>query len=267
MRNINCDIVCINETFLTGNDVLSIPSYKWYGRNRTNKHKRAKRGAGGVGIFVHERVTKYFNVNILDNSIEDVLWLEINAINVDFTICLCVCYLPPKDSSYKVDGEQFFTSLLEQIYSYQNRGYICICGDINARCGLKQDFVEGVDDICERTCIDPEENHYGDLFIDHLIASNMCMLNGRSGLLNDNKYTQISTKGKSVVDYVWVPHEQLQNWSQFKVKTMSEMIDNYNLDVPSSIPDHSILVWNLQLPQDVLRTEFKIVTPHDFKKC
>jgi hypothetical protein len=44
-----------------------------------------------------------------------------------------------------VDSKIFFQSLLNQIYSYQHKGKIYICGDMNARVGINADYVEGVD--------------------------------------------------------------------------------------------------------------------------
>ena len=106
-----------------------------------------------------------------------------------------------------------------------------ICGDINARCGRTQDYIEWVDEIPARCIIDSEENHYGDVFIDHLTTTNMCMLNGRIGDQMNNSFTHISNKGKSVVDYVWVPHEQLHFWQNFSVNTLSDLIESYQIDV------------------------------------
>ena len=149
LHNIDIDILCVNETFLVKDDVLNVVNYKWFGQNRQNVHRRARRGAGGVGIFVHKRVMDFFNIDVLDNSEEDILWLKFKAIYSDLVLCLCSCYLPPKDSSHKVEGDQFFNKIMTQVYSYQNGGLVCICGDVNARMGELQDFIEDVD---ERHC-------------------------------------------------------------------------------------------------------------------
>ncbi len=51
------------------------------------------------------------------------------------------------------DGELFFNTLLNQIYTYQNEGLVCVCGDFNARCGDENDNIEGgVDEIPEWDC-------------------------------------------------------------------------------------------------------------------
>jgi hypothetical protein len=47
------------------------------------------------------------------------------------------------------------------------------------------------------------------------------MLNGRIGL---NDFTYISPQGKSVVDYMCVPYEQLNEILDFKVLKMTDII-------------------------------------------
>ena len=118
--------------------------------------------------------------------------------NNEESLCICVCYLPPQASAYN-DSLDFYTKLLEQVYMYQNIGKLYICGDFNARCGDIQDFIEGVDNVQKRHVIDDVSNRNGDLPIEFLVDCNMCMLNGRTG---SHDFTNISSKGKSVVDYV-----------------------------------------------------------------
>ena len=48
------------------------------------------------------------------------------------------------------------------------------------------------------------------------------MLNGRFG---DHEWTYISPLGKSVVDYICVPYEQMSGISGFAIHKMSDIID------------------------------------------
>ena len=241
-------MICLCETFLKENQVIDLDDYKWYGNNRLSCHPKAKRGSGGVGALVKNEVLQLFNVSVLDNTEEDIMWLKFVHKMNDFVLCLCIGYLPPKGSSRASEGDVFFRTLTNQVYAYQNEGLICICGDVNARCSEYNDFIEGADSVPPRTAVDHGENEYGDLFIDHMTTTGMCMLNGRVG---DSDYTYISNKGKSVVDYAWVPHEQLSNWTNFKVHRVSNLISSFGLCVPDSQPDHSVLQWDLLLPQNV----------------
>ena len=99
---------------------------------------------------------------------------------------------------------------------YQSQGQYIICGDFIARCGNEPDYIEGVDEIIERTIVEYKKNHYGDLLINFLINSNCVMVNGRYG--GNNDYTSISVKGTAVVDYTIVSHDYLHNCSNFRVK-------------------------------------------------
>jgi hypothetical protein len=71
------------------------------------------------------------------------------------------------------------------------------------------------------------------------------MLNGRIGL---NDFTYISPQGKSVVDYMCVPYEQLNEILDFKVLKMTNIINQVNFN-PERIPDHSILLCEIKVPK------------------
>ncbi|XP_046584407.1 uncharacterized protein LOC124291463 [Haliotis rubra] len=139
-----------------------------------------------------------------------------------------------------------------------DRGHSCIQEYIavwNGNLSLvdRDDFVHGVDLVPTRDVIDNTVNLYGELLIDFLVGINFCMLNGRYE--TGNNFTYISPQGRSVVDYVLVPHEQIPLISDFQVLPISSIIDQYNADVPCSLPDHSILQYTLDLSG--------FVTPHD----
>ena len=74
----NCDIFCVVETFLKNTETLRIDGYTFYGHNRGDLHKRAKRGSGGVGIFVRNQLLNMFTVSILDDTVEDILWIKLS---------------------------------------------------------------------------------------------------------------------------------------------------------------------------------------------
>jgi hypothetical protein len=81
---------------------------------------------------VKKELLNTFDVKIIDEDIEGILWLEFAA---KFSKCyfyVVVCYLPPADTCRPVDSEIFFQSLLNQMYSYQHKGKIYICDDMNA---------------------------------------------------------------------------------------------------------------------------------------
>jgi hypothetical protein len=78
----------------------------------------------------------------------------------NFKINVCICYIPPENSTRQVEKEYFFDSLLSQVYEYQNDGLFFICGDFNSRCGHDYDNKAGVDDISVRSVLDFTPNSY-----------------------------------------------------------------------------------------------------------
>ena len=73
--------------------------------------------------------------------------------------------------------------------------------------------------------IDTTTNSNCDILLDFLIDCNLCMLKGRLGT---NDFTHVSTRGKSVVDYVFDPHEQFASFIEFSVQSMSDIMGEYN---------------------------------------
>ena len=86
------------------------------------------------------------------------------------------------------------------------------------------------------------KNSQGNEFIDFLQEMSMCVLNGR---FNQDNFTCVSHKGRSVVDYICVLHDQFNMYNNFNVKTITELIDQLNLSelvsVLSRPPDHAII--------------------------
>ena len=126
-------------------------------------------------------------------------------------------------------------------------GLVYICGDFNSRCGDNDDFIAGVDNICERNIVDFKTNYYGNVLLEFLINSNLCLLNGRNFTHND--FTSISAKGSSVVDYCIVSQDDLSLFSEFMVVRVIDLISDIgsvSSVAPAAIPDHSVLLCNIQ---------------------
>jgi hypothetical protein len=153
------------------------------------------------------------------------------------------CYLPPENSPLGTNSDNCLAHLLSQLYLHSDTDDILMCGDVNARIGQMSDFNPNLDfPIPKRNSIDQTINQHGRAFIELLIDSKMCVLNGR--FANDN-FTSISTKGPSVVDYFMVPHESVMKCKSLNIETCSDFINNHNLqgllNSRCKAPDHSIL--------------------------
>ncbi len=230
--------------------MLKIEGYEWIGHNRKSVHKRAKTGSGGVGFLIKKQLYDVFTFSELDNSYEGILWLKCTAKQSDYVFLVCVCYLPPDGSTRHSNPDEFYDTLLSQVFMYQQIGPFYICGDFNSRIGNMVDFIEGVDVVPQRNVIDFTRNMYGEKFLEFLISANCCVLNGRQGICAKDDFTSVSTKGLSVVDFCIVPHENLDIYSEFKVHRAREMMQEHNcvpeVDPSKSIPDHSLLSWSIE---------------------
>ncbi|CAC5380632.1 unnamed protein product [Mytilus coruscus] len=116
--------------------------------------------------------------------------------------------------------------------------------DVPKKHSTQNDFSD-FDSIRSRTAIDKTVNQHGKSFLEFLNESKTCVLNGRYDSNKDN-FTCISGRGKSVVDYMCVPHDVLELCSSFQVITTRSVIEQNNffqfLGDRSKIPDHSILL-------------------------
>ena len=188
------------------------------------------------------------NVCELNSAFEGILLLSLKSKTDSVNFNICVCYLPPLNSSRQIDAQRFYDCLLANIYEYQNHGRIFICGDFNSRCGDMVDFIEGIDDLGYRETIDFNVNKYGHLLIEFLLNSNMCILNGR--YCSSNDFTCITSTGRSVVDFCLVSHEDLPIYSEFKVCKGTDIINAIGHEtvlLSASFPDDSILTWQIKL--------------------
>ena len=128
-----------------------------------------------------------------------------------------------------------------------------MCGDFNSRIGMMKDYSE-FDSIRGRNIIDKTTNQHGKSFIEFFNESKMCVLNGRFDP-NDDNFTCISGRGKSVVDYICVPHEVLKLVKSFKVISAKSIVENANLfhliGERSRVPYHFVLLSEIKIFQDV----------------
>ena len=154
---------------------------------------------------------------------------------------MCVCYLPPENSSRGNESQEFLDNMLSQIYVHHHPLIsLVICGDFNARLGEKQDYSDSADTVPKRIIVDKTLNRYGHHILDFLNDPCCCILNGRGDPKLDN-YTSVSPRGRAVVDYMIVPRDQLSLFSEFQVQTVSDLANEHRLTPSSRMPDHSVL--------------------------
>ena len=127
---------------------------------------------------------------------------------------------------------------------------------LNARFGSLPDIKNSELQVSPREHIDKSVNSHGKPPLDFLLTSDMCVLNGRSGL-EGNQYTSISIRGMAVVDYCLVPHEDLANYQDITVTSIPEVMEKQGLQVDTTLSDYSVLSWRLKIPFSISKPVIK----------
>ena len=185
-------------------------------------------------------------VEIVDVTLEDVMWVKFQHQKSGCVFFVAVCYIPPVGSSRDVDVAERFLLLEEQIQRFQAEGQVVICGDFNARCGGLRD----VDDEREDRCIvDMVKNEQGEMLVECMRSTGLCFVSGRKGA---DEFTCISSKGRSVVDYCLVPFDELANIDDFMVRTMSQCEAHLCVSEEGfRVLDHSVFMWDLLVDDSI----------------
>ena len=199
-------------------------------------NKRAKRGSGGILLFINERLQQ--NVEVLQTKSEDRIWIRyIELNNLDNDTFACFCYIPPKDSTAMCNYESQWNSFESEVIEFSNKGSILICGDMNARTGMLYDYVRNDSDIpipsplsyvidedeLQRTSMDMSTNAQGRNLLDLCISNRLRIRNGRHNGDRQGKYTCYTSRGCSVVDYVVVSADMQCRITNFCVATLKTL--------------------------------------------
>ncbi len=94
-----------------------------------------------------------------------------------------------------------------------------ILGDVNSRIGDKIDFVSSIVHIKNKHVTDTTTNLHGEVFLDLLLESKMCVINVMISPENNN-FTCIHITGSSVVDYICTCHDNRDNCKYFNAHLM-----------------------------------------------
>lgn len=239
------DVICVSETHLAQDEAIDLDGYRWYGFNRPHSNGTK---SGGVGILVRNELYHEYRIQRLNADVDGIICLSLEHIATGYVTMIASNYLPPGNSDYGRNPEEFFTQLLSLVYDCHDAGCVYLCGDFNARIGDAQDVPNVVHGVSPQAAIDKTTNSHGKCFLEFLNDAMLCVLNGR---LSAPCYTCHTASGSSTVDYAVVPYDVLENVISSEILNVEELVDKLNLHSEvcpgSSIPDHD-------LTQTVLRT-------------
>ncbi|CAC5405576.1 unnamed protein product [Mytilus coruscus] len=206
--------------------------------------RNAPKASGGVGLLIKNWIFKEYEYETIDITRDGVICGKFQSKSTDFNFIVFSCYLPPKNSVWGRDSQGYFAHILSDIYEQCDTDAIFLCGDFNSRIGSLKDYSD-FDELPLRLSLDKTVNQHGNTFLEFLNESKMCVLNGRFDQDKDN-FTFISGRGKSVVDYICVPQDYLDQCISFETITTRSIAEKANLfnflGERSKLPDHSVLV-------------------------
>lgn len=240
--------VCLSETHLDGDEQIEVQGYKCYAKNHREKTRGSPKTFGGVCILVRNEIFTKYSVEVCSNDTEGLIALRFKHNLSEFESIIASTYLPPADSPYGREVEPFFNRLLMLIYECNEADNVVFCGDINARIGSRQDIClsSDVKGISTRQTVDVKVNSHGQAFLDFLNDACCCIANGRAG---PAEFTCINSRGKSEVDFVFMPIDILENVVNLKIYSCAEIITKAGRSDlvcdGSKPPDHCLIQFEL----------------------
>ena len=266
----------MTETKLAKDKFLQVDGYEWYGQNRQNVNSNAKSPSGGVGILIKQKLLADYCVHIMDSQYEGILILKLMDKISEYNIVAGVCYLPPERSKFGWNAQGFFDHLLKVVYEVSDCDFIILGGDLNARIGTDQDFLQDIDEISPRQLLDLVKNSHGTDFINFLLEAKMCTINGRipakgqKQVTSNNvvsntgdNYTSISSKGKAIVDYLFTAHSNIRQVNCCNVLTITDLCNKLTYQ-GDKLPDHSVIMCTVNLKQwDSNQIDQRVLQPEN----
>lgn len=240
------DILCISETKLDHDDVISCEGYTFFNQPRKQSYIRK---SGGIGFFVRDNLVKF--VTIIDSTSEYISWLKVSKKHhkLSENILIGAVYIPPQQSRFFNDDEY---DLFEQEMTSAcgNDDYVCILGDFNAQTGELTDFtsadsffsehfhfdqqtIDFFDQNCvleanniklNRTSKDKKKNNLGFRLIDICKNDNLFILNGRYG--QDRDTGAMTFRDTSVIDYILVSTKTFDILLNFQITDLDRLFSD-----------------------------------------
>jgi hypothetical protein len=109
------DIFAILETWFTADKCYEMENFKAFHFIRHMVDANARRGSGGISIYVKKDLQPY--INVVQNYRDCIVWLEVNQIVVNGAKpqALGFVYFPPEGSTYHCKIDDLFVRLERDI--------------------------------------------------------------------------------------------------------------------------------------------------------
>ena len=156
LKGIKADIICVNETHLLPRAKVELEGFNANLHNRTKVNENAKRGYGGVGIFIKNTLYDNFSIEVIDDEKEDILGIKLEDKTTGKELIIYSVYITPSNSTAGAPANEMYAHLLMKSYEFNLSDVFLIAGDLNGRIGARDDFIEILDPtIPKRQILDP----------------------------------------------------------------------------------------------------------------
>ena len=204
---------------------------------------------GGVAIAINNRLLRSHSIlAVYKGTYDGILAIKLKNNEADFKLGIVANYLPPDTFHYGRDPEGYFADNAVIWSDMLDCDLLVGGGDLNSRTKSDLDFIPDIDGnfVPPRSNPDHIKNSHGNYFLQFLKDNRALICNGRiTPRLND--FTFLSTRGRSVPDYIYCPADQIHLCKELKVVKISDIILHHNLAVPASMPDHSLLCGSFDI--------------------
>jgi len=247
------DIICLQETWAKDESLM----FQDYIVHSTVRSTKSKRGQGGVSVLIKNKHSDL--VFHIKSASPNIIWchLKRQLFGINSDIYLAAVYLPPLQSQRKA-GEDVLSVLEQEIHKYSKQGKIILLGDLNARTGTLNDFIEN--DCCDflpdddaynldknwpkRNNEDYTVNKLGGEVLRLCVGNKLRILNGRATGDLDGKLTSYQSNGASTVDY-GIVSEDLQNTVLgFQIQHLTPYSDHCPIVLKLASSNRDIMNYN-----------------------
>ena len=140
------DVVCFTEVWGDPSQVFDYDGFTFYELHRVEKKATTTRNSGGVIIYVRNSFVS--SDTLFLKCSESHVWLKLNKTMLGFEndVYLCLCYIPPSNSSRQglIDTCVYDEILQNIVHIKHITADACnfiILGDMNSRIGQHCDYV------------------------------------------------------------------------------------------------------------------------------
>jgi hypothetical protein len=138
------EILLLCETWLREGHSIAIPGFTHKNFYVKNVHKSAKRGCGGLSIYMHNSIQS--KCQIIKGN-ENLAWLEVCNMSSrdDKPLAIGFVYFPPEGSTQILPSSDLFQQLEEDIVNLSRKYHTLLIGDFNAHTNTHLEYLPPVE--------------------------------------------------------------------------------------------------------------------------